>query len=218
MKWTEPPRSATWLMNRLVRENEALAGDLLEEFHRRRSAAWYWRQVFGAVIARFSKQLRTRWLASGNEIVWTFSFATVWTCIIPEYQELIFHSSLLRVLGDWMSRQPKFRWPIYEYTIGIAASVVIISSGVALYLTIMRRLGLRRFLRGVSVGLFVILICNMAAPTFVEAHLLFVSRLVWRFGWGIYYGIYWLPLSLAVQFSLWATRSNQMPPKREVEI
>jgi hypothetical protein len=43
----QPPRLATWLLDRLgyTRHNAALAGDLLEEFAAGRTAAWYWRQT-----------------------------------------------------------------------------------------------------------------------------------------------------------------------------
>jgi hypothetical protein len=38
-----PPTIATWMLKHLVwgGRNEALEGDLLEEFQRRRSATWY---------------------------------------------------------------------------------------------------------------------------------------------------------------------------------
>jgi len=73
-----PPALATWLLHRMVpgENNEALAGDLLEEFHRRGSVAWYWRQVLGAMVAGFSKQLRAGWPATEHGMVWTFGFVT----------------------------------------------------------------------------------------------------------------------------------------------
>jgi preprotein translocase subunit SecY len=46
----EPPSVATWLLKHLGRRNDALAGDLLEEYRRGRSAAWYWRQVLTAIV------------------------------------------------------------------------------------------------------------------------------------------------------------------------
>ena len=44
-----PPQFATWLLLRLSCRNEALAGDLREEFQRRPSKFWYWRQVLVAI-------------------------------------------------------------------------------------------------------------------------------------------------------------------------
>jgi len=46
-----PPVMADWLLERLgyTRQNEPLAGDLLEEFRSGRSAGWYWRQTLGVI-------------------------------------------------------------------------------------------------------------------------------------------------------------------------
>ena len=49
MRSAHPPKLATWVLRRLGSHNEALAGDLLEEYQRGRSKLWYWRQVLIAV-------------------------------------------------------------------------------------------------------------------------------------------------------------------------
>jgi len=48
----QPPRFATWLLNRLDCGNnvESLLGDLVESYRQGRSDAWYWRQVLRAVL------------------------------------------------------------------------------------------------------------------------------------------------------------------------
>lgn len=51
----QPPAVATWLLQCAARGNEALVGDLLEEYRHGRSAAWYWRQVLTAVAVGTSK-------------------------------------------------------------------------------------------------------------------------------------------------------------------
>jgi hypothetical protein len=58
----EPPRLALALLHRFGPDNEALAGDLVEEFQRRRSRLWLWRQVIAAIaIATFrSRPLEIR--------------------------------------------------------------------------------------------------------------------------------------------------------------
>lgn len=63
LKLSLPPGLATWLFNHLTRREhqEALAGDLLEEYGRRRSDIWYWRQVLVAIAADFATELRFRW-------------------------------------------------------------------------------------------------------------------------------------------------------------
>ena len=49
-----PPAIPAWLLRRLV-SNDALVGDLTEEFRRGRSAAWYWRQVVTAIVVGRSR-------------------------------------------------------------------------------------------------------------------------------------------------------------------
>lgn len=46
-----PPRFALALLNWLVPENNPLIGDLVEEFERRRSRVWFWRQAIVAIAA-----------------------------------------------------------------------------------------------------------------------------------------------------------------------
>lgn len=45
----EHPRVALAVLDLFVPDSSSLAGDLLEEYHRRRSRAWLWRQVLAAV-------------------------------------------------------------------------------------------------------------------------------------------------------------------------
>jgi hypothetical protein len=64
MKSSEPPALATWLLEhiRFSNTDEALAGDLLEEFTQGRSGAWYWRQVLLAIVVGFGKEVRIHWI------------------------------------------------------------------------------------------------------------------------------------------------------------
>lgn len=45
----QPPRLAVALLNRFLPGEEALAGDLIEEFEARPSRAWFWRQTIAAL-------------------------------------------------------------------------------------------------------------------------------------------------------------------------
>lgn len=46
----QPPRLAVALLDRFLPGEEALAGDLIEEFEARPSPAWFWRQTLGAIV------------------------------------------------------------------------------------------------------------------------------------------------------------------------
>lgn len=51
MKNLQPPWLAIALLQRFVPGNDPLVGDLLEEFERRQSRAWFWRQVLLAILS-----------------------------------------------------------------------------------------------------------------------------------------------------------------------
>jgi hypothetical protein len=60
MKDAQPPKLAVALLHRLV-SDEALVGDLLEEFEARRSPLWFWRQVLvTALIGLFHRNREIR--------------------------------------------------------------------------------------------------------------------------------------------------------------
>jgi hypothetical protein len=68
-----PPRVATWLLQRLAcgPEGEALAGDLIEQYQRGRSAVWYHAQVAWAIVAGAAEDARQHYvLAIRAVILW----------------------------------------------------------------------------------------------------------------------------------------------------
>jgi hypothetical protein len=75
----EPPKLATALLAYLRPKNEAIIGDLAEEYQAGRSALWYWRQVVGAIVfgaaldIREHKVATVRALALGVACVWLMS-------------------------------------------------------------------------------------------------------------------------------------------------
>jgi len=58
MKTSHPSRLALGLLNRFIPDDEPLAGDLLEEFGRRQSQLWLWRQVVLAILIRAFRKPR----------------------------------------------------------------------------------------------------------------------------------------------------------------
>jgi hypothetical protein len=81
MKLAAPPRLPTWLLNQ-VAPNEALAGDLIEQFRQGRSSLWYWRQVIVAMVIsvydgiRYHKGAAGRAVLMGLALMWLFGFVT----------------------------------------------------------------------------------------------------------------------------------------------
>jgi len=60
----KPPALATWLLGLADYSawNDAVAGDLLEEYQQRRSSAWYWLQVSTAVAIAVVRDVRHHWV------------------------------------------------------------------------------------------------------------------------------------------------------------
>jgi hypothetical protein len=61
---THPPMVATWFLKQLGSgpNNDALLGDLIEEYGQGRSRIWYWRQVLIAIVVSFCKEIGAHWL------------------------------------------------------------------------------------------------------------------------------------------------------------
>ena len=60
MTHQRPPRIATWLLDHLVsgRHRESLIGDLDEQFARRRSPLWFWKQALTTIALTGSQEVR----------------------------------------------------------------------------------------------------------------------------------------------------------------
>ena len=59
MKHRNPPRIATWMLHRLSGCDQALIGDMIEEYRRGRSRLWYWRQASIAVLRTLVADVRS---------------------------------------------------------------------------------------------------------------------------------------------------------------
>jgi hypothetical protein len=64
-----PPRLAPLILERLAPGNEALLGDLEEEFSRGRTTLWYWRQVLAAIALQGPLAVRARGLAATENFI-----------------------------------------------------------------------------------------------------------------------------------------------------
>lgn len=60
MKPSCPPALAIWLLERcnVVRRNDFLIGDLIEEYGHGRTRAWFWTQTVSAITMAFASELR----------------------------------------------------------------------------------------------------------------------------------------------------------------
>jgi hypothetical protein len=126
MRPTQPPRFATWLLKRLgsAGKNESLIGDLVEQLQNGRSAAWYWRQAVGSILAatgrdvRDHKVLALRAIAVGIGSMWMF-----WVLAsIPLRILWVLSNGGLYVAGHWITVD--YSWMHYRAYLALLLTVV----------------------------------------------------------------------------------------------
>ncbi|HUV68415.1 MAG TPA: hypothetical protein VMW15_02050 [Terracidiphilus sp.] len=139
MNRREPPPLATWMLEHLTAGdcNDALAGDLLEEFRSGRTTAWYWGQVLNAIGLGWLSELVNRRAM--------LLFAALWSMLAPGWVLLVAHFSLrLDLSARIMSLE--FPWStICDLSLMLAANLLFIWAGILAYL--IPHLWLRRSLR-----------------------------------------------------------------------
>jgi hypothetical protein len=78
MKSSESPSVATWLLEHCTcgLRNDALIGDLVEEYRAHRSRAWFWGQTAGAILVSFGTEIRANGLLALRAV--TIGWATLY--------------------------------------------------------------------------------------------------------------------------------------------
>jgi hypothetical protein len=202
-----PPTMATWILKHLVlgERNEALEGDLLEEFQRRRSAPWYWRQVLGAMLLGFSNVLQAGCVTVGSVV-----FTVIWVCGLCTIASLTAHLSLQVALGNWVQ---------HGKAIWIAEGIVFyLAVPLSVYLALARNLTLRAFTVGLAAGVVVVVFTGerwqaqaVEFPFYQPLNYLleFVRAKNWNVTlWLRWYGI--LRGSVPLLAGIWAAKANKL--------
>lgn len=150
MRAKEPPAIAAWMLEHLTlgSKNEALAGDLLEEYKQGRPAVWYWRQVLVAIFLGFCSELRKRWS--------TVVFAAFWSIPLPAFWALV----VIRMQNStFVTREWHLPWPysmVCDLAFSNACQIIYIWSGLGAYCLVSyataRNVSLRSLRRGMIIG------------------------------------------------------------------
>jgi len=124
----KPPILAIWMLENLTlgKCNEALAGDLLEEFRCGRSALWYWRQVLATMIIGSFREIISRRTV--------LIFAVFWSMLSPAWVLIVAN---LEKHFNFNDRVLQMEWPWNAFCdIGLllAANLIFIWVGILLYL------------------------------------------------------------------------------------
>jgi hypothetical protein len=164
MKAKDPPTIATWMLEHLTlgRKNEALAGDLLEEFRRGRAATWYWRQVLVAIVVGFAGELRTQWPA--------ICYATLCVIPVPAYWML----AIDKVMDSpFFARRWQLEWPystICDQILFWGSGLIYVWCALLIYFLLFslatRTINLYRFARSLWKSAFVFMAVNIGLVAF----------------------------------------------------
>jgi hypothetical protein len=111
MKASDPPRFATWVLERLAPrlKRQSLLGDLIEQYHNGRSAAWYRRQVLTAILTGAGADIRD------HKLLAVRALAVCWTALyfVASFTGAL-HQSLFRwAMTPWKSEILRQAWVYY---------------------------------------------------------------------------------------------------------
>ena len=131
MKRTEPPQLAMWMLEHGIPGDcdEALAGDLLEDFRSGRSEGWFWRQALAAWFVGWLKYLSRRRFLLIFAAFWS-TLAPAWTAIVDSIE----HSR--RLLNPAWSASHLFSM----FWLWAAMNVAFIWTGMLLFVVVHSRL------------------------------------------------------------------------------
>jgi hypothetical protein len=122
-----PPSLATWILDHLIPgpRNEALAGDLLEEFSAGRPATWYWRQTLAVFALACWRQL-----LNNRGVLF---FTALWSTFVPAW---LLDLAALENRFHLNQRFSQFDWPwsiLSDWGLLLASNLLFIWIGIALY-------------------------------------------------------------------------------------
>ncbi len=112
MTIVQPPAFAARLLRRLVpaQDHDALLGDLCEEYQHRRSLAWYWLQILGAIVVRSWKDVRTHPLVAARATAFGLIVQLLLIAAFPRLLNVLTGGGFMW-RGSWVGLRWYWHWP-----------------------------------------------------------------------------------------------------------
>jgi hypothetical protein len=151
MSPSKPPALATWLLDLTDYSawNDAVAGDLFEEYQRRRSSAWYWRQVWTAVAIAVVRDVRQHWALACRALAAAFLLLSISHALVTEMGLVGWLLRHTNPLIGW--------WPSLTIVAALEAFLTCAPAGLAVALTHRKRQATMVLVY--AAGLFAVLVC-----------------------------------------------------------
>jgi hypothetical protein len=201
-KSVEPPKLATWLLERFSPESGPLAGDLIEAFKHGRSSSWYWKQVLAAILIALLQLMRRNIALFAYTVACSAAISIAWFFMFPNAAR---DSVFPRVFALY-SRSYGIDWPwsfTYQMSFLTAFQTAIVMVALIAHLTISRQLRRRNVLQALLVVVVVLATGNVALPL--------ISGLLSGLQWGGWVCVS-APAAIALILGNWkATRSRGSP-------
>jgi hypothetical protein len=127
MRTSGPPELANWLIAKLVpgEKRESMIGDLIEQHHRGRSSAWYWRQTIGAIATSFAAEVWQHKLLAVSVTVLSaclgdvYMLSRVW--VLVWRVDRLWYPHLIDSRWSWLAINPwAYRLQPYWWTSNLA--------------------------------------------------------------------------------------------------
>jgi hypothetical protein len=124
MTLERPPVTASWILVHFSDADEGLIGDLFEEYLRRGSALWYWRQVAIAIVVGFVRGVLNHKLETIQAVFTAFAALIVGGFVNEPLLRLV------SALVGYGMPLPPWTWNnIFQWTSGIVLFVNAIAAG-----------------------------------------------------------------------------------------
>jgi hypothetical protein len=192
-KSVEPPKLATWLLERFSPESGPLAGDLIEAFKHGRSSSWYWRQVLAAILIAVPGLVRKNLVLFAYTVGCGAAISVAWFFMFPN----AIHDSAFPRLFAVYAKSYEIEWPwsfVYQMAFLTAFQAGAVMVALTAHFAFSHHLRGRSLLRALLVVLVVLTISNVALP--LASGLL--SGFQW-FGWVLVSA----PAAIAFLFGNW---------------
>jgi hypothetical protein len=108
MRTSRPPFIASWILHRFGArpDNDAIAGDLLEQYQHGRSRLWYWREIIVAILTGAWSEARQHRLSLLVAIAMAWILDFVWQKVMTPLE----YSVIVRYVIGGQARLDQIAW------------------------------------------------------------------------------------------------------------